>query len=267
MIQTSLFDTDMTGPQAHAAHGFRITPAWPIDVLCSLPAYQALRGPVVDLGVGGGALCKGIHERLPSGPGAADSWVLLDTRLDAIEGLVGWIPGAFGWVCDAAKPWPALLQSWVRPAYPSQPWATREGWRPRVVSNPPWSVLRCPACERQWKARDGGPNCPACKVPGDDLAQLMVRRTMAELPEADIWVLHLVNWPFHERRDDRPGRSAFWSDGAPASHRFAGQYQLASRRIAYDYPDGRPVAPHNVMSCWYHWTPTAHFVGQTIEIL
>lgn len=262
MTQTRLFDEPMQGPAALGAHGYRITPSWPIDVLCSLPAYQALSGPVVDLGVGGGALCKGIHERLPGGPGAATSWTLLDTRQEAIDGMADW------------KPHPAPVHRAVLDA--SQRWWLQlddglldELWhqRARIVSNPPWSVLQCAHCARQWRARNGGPNCSACKRPGDDLALAMVRQAMWAMPNADVWVLHLVTWPFHERREDRPGRSAFWSDGAPASHRFAGQYQLASRRIAYEYPDGRPVAPHNVMSCWYHWTPTSHFAGQTIEIL
>lgn len=272
MTQRKLFDEPMSGRAAVAASGYRETPAEPIDLLCSLPEFRALSGPIVDLGVGGGALCRGIQERLNTGPGSASAWVLLDSRPLAIRGMLDWSPSMdeddiHCAIADVALPWPAGLAFF-----------TARNSRSRVVSNPPWSVLRCPQCARQWRARakkhpgepdpTTGPTCPDCKVPGVDLAIAMIARTMAELPDADVWVLHLVTWPFHAER------SKFWSPApspdapgqwAPTTHQWAGEYKIAGIRVSYANP-AEPTAkvqPHNVMSCWYHWVPVARYTGFT----
>lgn len=268
MNQRTLFDEPMRGPAAIAASGYRTTPAEPIDLLCSLPTFRALSGPIVDLGVGGGALCKGIEGRVPTGPGSASAWLLLDSRRDAFTGGVwGDGVGKFVWrkTMDACHPWPSATS-----------WVAEEIEHARVVSNPPWSVLRCPSCARQWRARakklpgepqpTTGSKCPDCRVPGADLAIAMVAQTMRELPDADIWVLHLVNWVFHSERSkfwcpppspDAPGR---W---APTTHKWAGEYKIAGIRVAYSDPSepAGKVQPHNVMSVWYHWVPVARYTG------
>lgn len=269
MTQRRLFETPMVGPAAVAASGYRETPAEPIDLLCSLPAFRALSGPIVDLGVGGGALYQGIQKRMPSGAGHATRWSLVDSR--AVQDFKTTTDVRF-FLVDAAKPWPALLRKWIE----------RYVWKeahPRVVSNPPWSVLRCPRCDRQWRARakkapgepqpTTGANCPDCKVPGVDLAIAMIAQTMRELPNADIWVLHLVTWPFHNDE-----RSKFWNkpptpdapgQWAPPTHRWAGEHKIA-KRVAYAHPARGQVQPHNVMSVWYHWVPIARYTGFTSRV-
>lgn len=267
MTQRRMFDTPMAGPAVVAASGYRETPAEPIDLLCSLPEFRALNGPIVDLGVGGGALCQGIQERLPTGPGAAAAWVLIDSRWRAIRDMLDWDPpkDVLAREFDATKRWERSVDHWMTLDYTE---------RPRVVSNPPWSVLRCPSCARQWRARakklpgepqpTTGANCPDCRVPGVDLAIAMIAQTMRELPDADIWVLHLATWPFHHERSKfwsppvPPGAPGQW---APDTHRWAGEHKIAGIRVAYADPAGGKVQPHNVMSVWYHWAPASHHTG------
>jgi hypothetical protein len=267
VTQPQLFNEPMSGPAAITASGYRETPAEPIDLLCSLPEFRALSGPIVDLGVGGGALCRGIEERLPTGPGAASAWALIDSRPQAIRDILRWVPpkDVLARRIDATERWERSIDHWL---------TLDEKERPRVVSNPPWSVLRCPRCARQWRARakrmpgepqpTTGVRCPDCKVPGADLAIAMIAQTARELPDADIWVLHLSTWVFH------PERAKFWCPAptpdapgqwAPDTHRWAGEYKIAGIRVAYGDPAGGKVAPHNVMSAWYHWVPVARYTG------
>lgn len=231
-------------PATDRAYGHRITPPECIDLLCSLPAWRAQSGEALDLGVGAGALCRGIHQRIPQGPGKVSGWVLMDARWEAINAVADWRPGLHveGHVHDALDP------EW--PAQHALPHLTR------VVANPPWSLLWC-TCGAQWLPKKSRV-CPTCHTPGQDLAIKMVAAAMLHCPNADIWVLHNADWPFHSER------CKFWGVNAPASHKFASREELSGTRVAYGRPDGERVTAHNRPSVLYHWVPTRRFKGQHI---
>lgn len=247
--QLALLDEPATDEAANLrAHGLRFTPPECIDLLCSLPEWRARSGDALDLGVGDGALCRGIHERIPSGPGSVRSWLLFDVRPEALESMADWQPRGVHverHVHDATAPgWPA------EHALP---------YIERVVSNPPWALLQCVSCRRTWPARDRGTACSGCRAGARDVAIEMVRGVMAACPRADVWVLHNSDWPFHAER------SRFWGPDAPKSHVFAGRDELSGIRVAYADPIGAPVQPHNRPSVWYHWVPRRRYRGQHVR--
>jgi hypothetical protein len=231
----------------HRRHGFRQTPAEPVELLASLAEWRAHTGPVHDVGVGNGGLCRQIQGLLPSGPGAATRWVLSDVRGEAAEGMREWQPGTDVdiWHLSALDEWPADAQADAARCS-------------RVVMNPPWSIYRCTTCHWQWPAKGSSKSCEKCNGAGTDLAIEIVRATMARHPGADIWVLHNADWSFQS------DRSRFFDARATdiKSHKLRGKDELHGIRVYWLNPDGsRPKQAHNKAAVWFHWVPTDRFIG------
>lgn len=219
-------------------HGHRTTPPELVELLCSLPEWGDRPGMTVDLGCGDGGLCRVIEEIEPGNP-----WVLIDKRSEAVAAMAGWEPegGLIINMFDAADEmeWPGLGYSDAT----------------RVVSNPPWCIDTC-------KNSHGHPSttrtrCKICKEPLADLAITMVTQSMSRCPNADHWILHNVDWPFHEQR------ARFFD--LTNEFRFAGQ-DHASWRVAFGDPAQRDaVKPYNKQAVWYHFVPASRYQGQHIR--
>jgi len=250
-------------------HGHRTTPAAVVQLLYSLPEFKSRRGATLDLGCGDGAIARELA-RLDAASGLCLDWELVDIRRDALDSMAGWYPrrdadGAP--MPHSAEPHDTLPA--VRLARVHRHQRDAVSLSPldcptmravdQVVSNPPWAIQRCPRCERTWEAQRCQ-HCTRCstkahRVIGEDLAQVMVAEAMLTARDADVWVIHTLDWRFH------PARMRFFlpsGDGActrPRTHRVAGITDVATR-IAWGDPSARgPVKPHNKMMSLYHFEP------------